>query len=425
MNILITHYSMCDYGGLVNDTEIMTYQFKKMGHSVSNIMLTPKSYGLKIGGGVVLPRSSGYELGIGTGLYIHHKSGWLGMDRFGFTDVDKLKEWKSYVKQFDLIIHQTPVPTMRKEYCGTDAWVKLYNNNTPQIVISPDANFRDAYPHLYQVIKRIRGVVCTHEASFRACEKLPVPRILLPGPHIIDKADVNKRVVAKRRAGFCSVQNFKPIKRMETLIRSIPHMKKSTLKIVAGGGIEYHYMTSKTKVKEKYLDDTGRPIWDAALDAGMDFRGYVSNNERDKIMTSVTSHVDCSWSKKYTALGPHFNRTFIEAMKNGCVPVCTDLGMDDSDIFKADKNYVRILANDTPRNIANAIESAIRDPRLMKNIRSTNAASVSMFNSKYVCEQLIKLGRGNGEATGLLGLECGHDDKEIRKLSRKVMEFFK
>ena len=426
MNILITHYSICDYGGLVNDTEIMTYEFKKMGHTVSNIMLTPMAYGLKIGGGGILsPRSSGYEMGIGTGLWIHHKNGWLGMDKFGFADKANIGQWKKYASGFDLIIHQNPVPTQRKEYKGIDTWLLLYKVKVPQVVISPDANFRHAYPHLYKVIKHIAGVVCTHEAGFRASAKLPAKRILLPGPHIIDKADVKTRIESKRRRGICSVQNFKPIKHMEDIINAIPHLKKSTRKIVAGGGIEYCYMTSVDKVKPKYVAADGKSIWMHALESGMEFKGYISNEVRDKIMSSVTAHVDCSWSRKYSALGPHFNRTFIEAMKNGCVPMCTDLGMDDSEVFKPGVHYVRLPSNGDPVELAATIEEALGNKRLIESIQVNNLKCIHKFNSRFVCEQIIKLGT-TGDAEGLLGeARMGSEDKEIKKASEKMMKFFK
>ena len=425
MKILITHYSICDYGGLVNDTEIMTAGFKSLGHEVCNIMLTPKSYGLKKGKGLTMtPRSSGYERGMGTGLWIHHKSGWLGMDTYGFLDVSKIKEWRKFTKEFDLIIYQNPVPTCRKEYKGSDAWISLYKNKIPQIAISPDANFRRAYPHLYKVVGYLKGVACTHEAGYKACELLPTKRILLPGPHVIDMKDVRKRIKSKRTRGLCSVQNFKPIKHVDDLIRSIPYMKRKTKKIVAGGGIEYHYMTSKNKVKEKYLDDNGERIWNNAEKNNMKFVGYISNEERDKIMTEVDLLVDCSWSEKYSLLGPHFNRTFIEAMKNGCVPVCTDLGMDGSEIFKADKNYVRIPAKCSAEERAILIEKILSDKVTIESIRKNNVKMLKYFDHLYICQQLINLGMEDSPE-GLLGdPEVGVKDRDITKASNKIMEFF-
>lgn len=417
---------MCDYGGLVNDTEIMTKGFLDLGHSVSNIILAPKSYGLKIGkGAAVVPRMSGYEVGVGTGLWIHHKSGFLGMDSFGFAEKSSMKEWKRYTSRFDLIIHHTPVPTLRKEYKGIDTWKLLYRIKVPQIAISPDANFRDSYPHAYEIVKHLKGVACTHEAGYEACKKLPTRRVLLPGPHIIDIKGAKKRSLSKRKKGFVSIQNFKPIKHVDDLIRSIPFMKKGITKVVAGGGIEYHYMTSENKVKPKYLDKEGNKIWDVALENGMKFVGYIPNEKRDTIMSEVNVLVDCSWSNKYSALGPHFNRTFIEAMKNGCVPTCTDLGMDGSKVFTPGENYIRIPAMCTPKERAGLLEEAMSDEKLLKKIRNNNLKLLPQFDYLSICQGLIDLGTKKSPC-GIIGEgEVGKEDKEIKRRSKLNMEFFK
>jgi hypothetical protein len=64
------------------------------------------------------------------------------------------------------------------------------------------------------------------------------------------------------RAGFCAVQVFKAWKRVDTLIRAIPHLKTKEPKRVGGAGIEYRYMTSQEKCKPKYFDAAGDRIWD-------------------------------------------------------------------------------------------------------------------------------------------------------------------
>lgn len=427
MNILITHYLIQDYGGLVNDTEIMTEGFKRLGHTVDNILLTPKDYGFKKGRGEnFIPKTDEYEVGIGTGLFMHHKLGWRGMDLFGFSDKRKIGQWRDLVSKYDLIIHQNPVPTLRKDYKGVGTWKDLYNVKIPQLVICPDANFRDSYPHLYEVIEYISGVVCTHEASYKACELLPVPRILLAGPHIVNKFTPRDfRFTVDRMKGFMSVQNFKPIKRMQDVIGMIPFLPKKFIKYIAGGGIEYHYMTSKTKVKPVYMASNGKSIWQNAIDNDMKFLGYISNGERDLLMNGIRIHLDCSWSSKYTALGPHFNRTFIEAMNTGCVPVCTDLGMGGSLVFKPGVNYVEIPAKIGNEERAYIVKEIIDNDSLLGKIRKENAKILDKFCHLEVCRQIIELGKGK-KAVGLLGPKVkGRFDSSLDELSSKAYkEFF-
>jgi len=101
---------------------------------------------------------------------------------------------------------------------------------------------------------------------------------------------------------------------VDDLVRAIPYMQPNHRKIVCGGGIEYHYMTSKTKCKAEYLDELGTPIWDEALASGMEYMGYVDTQERDSILSKVKLLIDPSWSHSYSKLGAHFNRVMVEAM---------------------------------------------------------------------------------------------------------------
>ena len=417
MKILITHYVIIDYGGLVNDAEIMTDGFRRLGHEVDHILLMPHDYGFKAGH--VMPNIKMDEHGIGTGLPIHHRRGWAGMDKWGFGGRG-IAAWKAFACAYDLIIHQNPVPTRNKTYAGASTWKRLYNVPVPQIVISPDANFQDAYPHLLDVIGHITGVVCTHEASFRAAALLPVPRVLLPGPHMIRTWKLTDKRPRRQRRVF-SIQNFKPIKRVEEYVKAIPHMRKSTRKTLAGGGIEHSYMTAgPDKVKPQYVG-----IWDAALEAGMEYVGYIPVKKVNHIMERSMILLDCSWSKRYTAIGPHFNRTFIEAMNNGCIPVCTDLGMRGSDIFKPDVNYIEMPARLSPaaragflESVLNTVQSGARDP-----IRRTNFVRVADFDHLWICEQFICM--MSGEATGLLGVDYGHPTAELERAARESARHFK
>lgn len=421
MKILMTLFKIQDYGGLVNETETYTKGFKELGHDVTNITLVNNSRGYQKGRGRDYTGKPGYEIGIGTGLWIHHKGGWSGMDTFGYNG--RINEWIEFAEQFDLIIHQISVPTKTKQTKGCSDWINLYDVMVPQIAVVPDANFQKLYPHLYRVMNQLEGVICVHEAGYNSCEKLPIRRALVPSPHIIPE-ECDPSPVDMRQDGFISVQNFKPIKRVEDLIKAIPHMDPSTQKIVAGGGIEYHYMTSKTKVKKQYLDEFGVPIWDNALENGMEFIGYIDNNTRNTIMDDQKLLIDSSWSERYYSLGPHFNRTFVEAMIAGCVPVCTDKGLGGSRILKAGEHYIETPWDATPEEYAKLIEDALADEELLEEIQQNNIEFLPNFSHHQCCQWIIDFANGE-DNVGLFGeVEIGTLDKDIQAASDKAMLHF-
>ncbi len=103
----------------------------------------------------------------------------------------------------------------------------------------------------------------------------------------------------------------------------------------------------------------GNRIWDVALDHGMNYHGVVPNEEVLEMLGSVKLQIDPSWSKKYSDFGAHFNRTTVEAMIKGAVPVATDLGMKNSQIFKSGQNYIEIPHTATPKEFADIVNEAL------------------------------------------------------------------
>jgi len=166
-------------------------------------------------------------------------------------------------------------------------------------------------------------------------------------------------------------------------------MQPNHRKIICGGGIEYHYMTSKTKCKAEYLDELGTPIWDEALSSGMEYMGYVDTQERDSILSKVKLLIDPSWSHSYSKLGAHFNRVMVEAMSLGCVPVCTDLGMSNSSMFKAGTNYIEIPYNISPEGYAEIITRSLEDNNLLQTIQDNNLKLMSRFDCSTVAAQVV------------------------------------
>lgn len=386
MNILLAHFQIQDYGGIVNYSECLAKGLKENGHSVDFVMLKNKGVS---GQPKIKERSGtqGWEYSSGSELWVHQKSGWEGMNQLNYvTDVSDGESWTA---DYDLVVYIVPVPTCSKATKGDDHWLKLFNNSRArQVAVVHDGNMQKLYPHLLRVCDKLDGIVCVHDAAFNSCEVLPVRRTFIPNPHESHEGKVTD--IDERYQQVVSLQTFKRWKRVDDFIRAIPHMDEFTDKIVCGGGIEYHYMTSETKCKKEYMDGNGNRIWDNALEAGMEFKGYVTTEQRDRLLSESVLLIDPSWSKNYSQLGCHFNRVMVEAMSLGCVPVCTDLAMKNSILFKSGINYIEVPYDSTPEQYASILDSAMDNLDLLAEIQSNNLKMMKWFDKTSVAEAIIE-----------------------------------
>ena len=397
MNILLAHFQIQDYGGIVNYSEFLARGFKAQGHNIDSVMLKNKG---KSGYPKTKDRSEtqGWEYGDGLDLWMHQKSGWEGMECLNY--VTDVMDGECWTPDHDLVIYIVPVPTCSKATKGDDHWLKLFRNSSAkQIAIVHDGNMQKLYPHILQVCDKLDGVVCVHDASFNSCEILPVRRTFIPNPHEHDEFSYI-RPIDEREDGFVSLQTFKRWKRVDDLIRAIPHMAYWNDKIICGGGIEYHYMTSTTKCKPEYRTEDGTRIWDEAIKAGMDFKGYVTTEDRDYMLKEMKLLIDPSWSKKYSELGSHFNRVMVEAMALGCVPMCTDLAMNNSLLFTAGVNYIEIPYDISPENYGALIDKSIADEDLLQQIQNNNMELMGAFDKQEVAKAILEFAFGDA---GVLG----------------------
>ena len=413
MRILITHFQIQDWGGIVNYSEFMARGLKALGHTVDVVMLKNKGV---TGVPKIKDRSGqqGWEYGRGLGLWMHQKSGWEGMFQINYAA--NPEAWADKADDYDLILHHIPVPTCTKANKGDDAWLKVFDTLTKQLVVVHDGNMQKLYPHILKITDKIDGVVCVHDAAFNSCEVLPVRRAFIPNPHNIQEQYITP--IDSRRDGLLSLQTFKRWKRVDDLIRAIKHMDDFNEKTICGGGIEYCYMTSKNKVKPEYLEADGSRIWENAISNGMKFLGYVTTVERDVLLQGMKLLVDPSWSRKYSELGCHFNRVMIEAMAQGCVPVCTDLAMKNSFLFKAGVHYIEIPHDISPKGYAKILDDAIADEDMLQEIQDNNLKLLPMFDKAEVARAVLEFAEGSG------GSETGKPtDKFIEASEKKMLHF--
>ncbi|MCH9712862.1 MAG: hypothetical protein K0U20_09585 [Proteobacteria bacterium] len=415
MKILITTYKIQDLGGIINYNETLAKGFKDLGHEVDAMVLKNKG---KTGPGRVKDESAhahnGWEWGTGLNCWMHQKSGWEGLDELNYSE--DISAWKRLVKNYDLIVHSISVPTATKQTVDDSAWIEVYDHLTPQICVIHDGNMPKLYPHLHFMKEKLMGLACVHDAAFNSCSVLDIPRRLIANPHNLTSNEIYPPW--ERTNSVVSVQTFKRCKRADKFVRMVPHLYDGNSAILCGTGIEYHYMVSKEKVKMDYLEKDGSRIWENAVESGMDYRGVVNSGNRDRIFSQSKLFVDFSYSKSHNSHGSVFNRTMIEAMIQGCVPVMSDLTMQDNSLFKEGVNYISIPFDADPKDHAKLVDEAMRDEERLYLIQENNIRTVERFERSIIAQEIIELGFGQLKTT------IGKPTKEfIANAERKLSHF--
>jgi hypothetical protein len=429
MKILMTLYQIQDYGGIINHLENLTHGFRRNGHQVDVVMLCPKH---KITN-VKSKRDDWQVNPHGTGYKFNQARGWTGLPKVPYLNAAAREAFRDRCEEYDGVLWHIPVPTLNKENKGVSEWVELYSSRAKNFAILHDGNFPKLYPHLNHVKDYFKGLICVHEAAYNAAAAIDLKRILIVNPFDLHTWRRNPEGFAplgfNARNGFTSVQIFKAWKRVDELIRAIPLMNSTQHKRIGGAGIEYRYMTSKDKCKPKYYNEHGEKIWDAALKRGMLYLGTIPNSSVYAHLMQSKLQIDPSWSHKYAAYGAHFNRTTVEAMICGAVPMATDLGMIDSKIFKPDINYVQIPHDTTPNYYAALLDHCLSEDYKVQweTIRQNNLELIPRFDLQTVAGAygyVIQWSNFADRTTNQYSAEKGLLTDEVREASKKNLKFF-
>jgi hypothetical protein len=322
--------------------------------------------------------------------------------------------WREYANQFDLVIHQLPVPKPDRE----GWWRKIYGIGVPQIAIAHDAHFRDAYPHLIDIAHLLYGVSVTNPAGYAALEWYPGGRCFIGAPHVPKKWDLDLPW-SKRPKRFVSAHVWKAWKHMDIVLRSLPHLHKGIDNYIAGDGIEARYMRSKEKCKPKY-----KGLWKKSLKAGMNYHGLTTPREIMRAYQESRVMVDMSHSKKFAALGNHFNRSTIEAYNGGCVPlVCCENMRDKTGIFSPRTHYRCTSILDGVEALAMAIDVTIHlKPEVADEIVAAGRKLLmDHFHYLKSAQEFIDLGKGK-KRVGIYGkIEYGEITPEIKEARDEIL----
>lgn len=409
MKILITFFPIDDMGGIINHHEQLCAGLQELGHQVTTKLLMWRDHA---------PRSvAGGNDDYGhSGLLYDQRKGfsWTADNIIPYKGVVNLDKWKEYASGFDLIIWQVAVPTKRKENSGNTDWIELYNSDVPQVAVIHDGNFLDSYPWLHLVGKKLSGLACVHNCAFNSAMSINVPSALILNPFdISNPAPMDRNAFNVRNPGFLSVQTFKAWKRVPELCAAMPYMG-NIAKVLAGKGIDYYYLTSKDKCKYP-------GVWDAALESGMDYVGVVSNGWRDATLRKVTTLIDASWSKKYGAIGAHFNRVMVDAILAGAVPVVRDLaiGGKSDDLFVDQRNCIAIPWKDSPEQFGRRVnEAATMCYDWYEHLMTQGRELLPQFERKVIAQRFIDLG------TGKLCEQRGVLSEDVKMKGYMALQYF-
>lgn len=404
MRILQTVFDLMDYGGIVNYVEIMHRAFANLGHECEFVVLrnsTRDPYTIKPD----TPTVGAYTSSVGTKAHV--TQGWYGVPVYSYGDKAQRKKWRKYANRFDLVIHQIPNPKWDAE----GNWRKLYDIEPPQIIATHDAHFRDLYPYMIDVAEKIAGITAAQEAGFNAIKWFP-SRIAFMGCPIVPKDPASQWGWLERRERFVSAHVWKAWKRMDLIVRAIPHLPDGVENVIAGDGIEGRYMRSVDKCKPKY-----EGIWKRALKHDMKYRGFISPKQLAACYLNSRIMVDTSWSKTHEALGNHFNYSTLEAINNGCIPMVVAESMHERNkmtMFEAGVTHLEFPADITPKKLAREIGRAVSLPR--KTARDMNEAGREMMRKHHdaerVCRWFIRMAEGKS---------CGiYRDRAVGRLTPEI-----
>lgn len=413
MKILMTIFEIMDYGGIVNHVELLARGLKELGHEVTAVILRANE---------TAPRVNKADSEV-VGTYrsqvankVNTITGWYGITTMGYHGKTANKAWRKYAEGFDGIIHQLPVP---KADAG-GWWKKLYTVDVPQVAIAHDAHFRTMYPHMIDIADRLVGVSVTNPAGYAALEHYPGARCFIGAPHVPRDWD-DEQEWTKRPRRFVSAHVWKAWKHMDLVLRALPILDDLDVENVIGGdGIEGRYMRSKDKCKPRY-----RGIWKRAMKANMNYLALVSPNRIMKEYFNARVMVDLSYSKKFEALGNHFNRSTIEAYNGGCVPLVIHENMrDETGIFIPGKHYLGIKwSKATPNLVAERIYNAVHLPHKEAEIivREGRELLTKHFDYRVSAQGFVDLLAGK-KKIGIYGrLQTGKVTEDIVAVKNRIL----
>lgn len=471
MKILFADFEIAKYGGIISYMNATIKAALELGYEIDIVQFSPgsitkKSYDKKVlefetnsHQSKLMKHSQlgGYEKS-DLGYWENHYYGFFlpPSNRIGVYEDDALERWKKIVDDVDIILWNfmpTKSSAWNKKDKEFDFWWKFFDlptDKVKQVFLSHDAYFNVRASNITALKDKIFFIGCAHLASYHCCEEISIPRTLLLNPRYFP--DGMKMPIIKmenRKTDFFAAHIFKSMKRMEDLIRAIPHLNSNNENIsvvVAGSGIEQAYMTAAEKCKEPYkisckrdpdIDKglEGFKIWDLAELFGMEYVGQISGNEVQSRLRNTKFAVDPSWASHYAQYcRTHINGFIIEAVLNGAYPILRDYrGLIKGEVEEIyDPLFENIRAiiipwDATPKQFALEMKKALNmnSKKYLEDTQHNFEFVSNVFNAKLNLLEVVRLVNGGNKLVNK-ELSIGVDSENVLRISKEIMtDFFK
>lgn len=353
MNILIPIYEIQDYGGITAHTEYLIRGLTEAGHNCQLVILRNNDQDPY----VRKPQGPANSYESVTGGSVHLLAGWYGVTVMSYGTLRRAMEFRIFAKQFDWIIWDLPVP-----YNGEGYWLELYQNDVPQVAVVHDAHYPKAYkPQLDAISSNLLFVAPVNESAYGSLESYPGVRRLIVNGIGLSHSDWQKPWEDRYPTVTCA-HVWKAWKNMHVVVAAAPMIQHAKL-IMGGDGIEGRYMRSKDKCKPKY-----KGLWDAFQQTS---HLYVGVQTPAQLMTWYSDSrvmLDLSYNKRFSSYGSHFNRSMMEGLNYGAIPLVHAGNIENSRFWRNGKNCLAIDSLE-PKVVAEAIDEAANlDPELAAEI---------------------------------------------------------
>lgn len=407
MKIMIAMHVFNNFGGILNHNEQLIAGLKDLGHDVTFAYIkttTKPQYSVDTS---KVP--DGYEIGEGTGLPLHQGNGYIS-PYYSMKNSESIAKFVKDANEHDIVIWQSIFGFKSAATEKDKTWLPMIEQvKAKQIAVIHDGNLKKLYSWIHRFANHLTGLACVHPAAMKQADFMPVPRNMILNPQ--DVSEVEVAPFTDRVNKLLAPQTFKRWKRVDDLVAAVPYIKGRVY--IAGDGMERAYMASEDKCKPEYYctkeldpdaseDRLGKRIWQNALDTGkMAYLGFITGADRDEILNTSMFLLDPSWSLTY---GEHFNRSIVDAMRVGCVPIARNYGISDNaegngTLFKPDVNYLMIPHDATPKQFGDFVNKFFKiSQEKYVEIRGNNWNVIQNFDRKKIAQQFVNLAMGKKDS---------------------------
>ena len=417
MKILVTVIPFDPIGGILNYVEVLMLGLKNLGHDV-DFRVVPFDGNRKEYRGFSNVYHVSEEKGIGTGLVSNHAYPWQGAKHLRPDVIEDLDSMSKY----DLIIHTTiRIPVQKGTVGKAYLFNMLRHSRKPQIGIAHEAGLPKAYPYIANLKRCLRGLICVHESTFNSAKGTGIPLAFIPNPHVIPATAREWDDFNYRDSYVFSSHYWKRWKNLNLVLKTMIELRgiMSMRCETAGDGIDMRYAAATDKCPPHLIGLKNEPLYQMAKKAGVNIGYHISHKEQMERMRHAAFFLEFGYSKEYNRWGAMFNRTIVEAMICGAIPVAFRESLVGSDLFKASENYIGVSIENRPADIADRIADLFFSPTDMIDMQYRNFKFVEQFNYRDIAERIVAVGTEESNET----MQFDQDAVLLEEGRRKLQHF--